>query len=102
MTISVGDYTFNGPYDSTDPIEDRSGVYAIHCHREDKYYLIDVGESAEVKLRLDTHDRKNCWQEECQGTLTYSVKYTPNLQQAGRMEIEQAIRDRFNPPCGKT
>ena len=102
MTISVGDYTFNGPYTSTDSIEDRSGVYAVHCKKEGNYYLIDVGESAEVKSRLDDHERKDCRKRECEGTLTYSVKYTPNLQQAGRMEIEQRIRDQFDPPCGKT
>lgn len=102
MTVKIGDYTFDGPYMSTDPIEDRSGVYAIICKKGDKNYLTDVGESAEVKSRLDTHDRKDCWQRECQGTLTYAVKYTPNLQQAGRMEIEQEIRDNYDPPCGKT
>ena len=102
MTISIGNYTFNGPYSSTDQIEDRSGVYAVHCYREEKYYLMDVGESATPKSRLDTHDRTDCWEEKCQGKLTYAVLYTPNLQQAGRMKIEQEIRDQFNPPCGKT
>lgn len=68
MTISIGNYTFNGPYTSTALIEDRSGVYAVHCYKEEKYRLIDVGESATPKSRLDTHERKNCWRRECQGT----------------------------------
>lgn len=103
MTISVGNYTFEGPYTSTNPIEDRSGVYAVHCYRNEKYYLKDVGESATVKSRLDNHERRDCWARECQqGALRYSVRYTPNLQQQGRMEIEQEIREQFDPPCGKT
>ena len=102
MTVEIAGYTFNGPYTSTDSIGDKSGVYVVASETEDEYYLIDVGESAEVKSRLDTHERKDCWKEECKGTLTYFIKYTPNLQQAGRMEIEQKIRDKFDPPCGKT
>ena len=100
--IEIGDYTFIGPYMSTDLIEDRSGVYAVICIMENKRYLLDVGESAQVKTWLDTHDRRDCWEKNCQGTLAYSVKYTPNLRQKARQEIEQKIRDRFDPPCGKT
>jgi len=101
LTITVGKYTFDGQYLSTDSIEDRSGVYAIHCKKNDKNYLKDVGESAEVKTRLDNHDRKDCWDENCDGSITYAVYYTPNLQQAGRKEIEQEIRNQYNPPCGE-
>lgn len=101
MSIEVGKYTFEGPYTTPEKLEDRAGVYAIHCYRDDKYSLIDVGESATVKSRVETHDRKDCWKRECAGTLMVSVYYTPNLQQAGRMQIEQEIRDQYNPPCGK-
>ena len=65
------------------------------------YYLKDIGESAEVRTRLDTHDRRDCWEEKCDGALTYSVHYTSNLQQAGRKRIEQEVRDQYDPPCGK-
>ena len=99
--VKIGDYTFDGPYASMDRIEDRSGVYAVLCRKEDGYYLIDIGESAQVKTRLDTHDRKDCWKRNCQGTLTYAVYYTPHLQQPGRMEIEQKLRAQYRPPCGE-
>jgi hypothetical protein len=100
MSITVGKHSFDGPYSSTDKLQDRSGVYAIHCHRNDKYYLMDVGESATVKTRVENHDRKDCWQRNCPGSLTFSAYYTPDLHQAGRMEIEQEIRKQFDPPCG--
>ena len=102
MSINVGRYTFEGPYTITDKLEDRSGVYAIHCYKDNKYYLIDVGESASVKTRVENHDRKNCWERNCSGTLAVSVYYTPNLQQVGRIQIEQEIRTQYDPPCGKT
>ena len=102
MGITVGEYTFEGPYTLTGKLEDRSGIYAIHCYRDNKYYLIDVGESATVKSRVENHERKGCWKLNCSGTLTVSAYYTPHLQQTGRMQIEQEIRNEFNPPCGKT
>lgn len=101
MTITVGKYTFEGPYTNTSQIEDKSGVYAIHCLRDGKYFIIDIGESATVRSRLDSHDRADCWKRNCKETLTYSVLYTPNKQQAGRMEVEQELRKQYNPPCGE-
>ena len=99
MSISVGKYTFEGPYTRTNDLENRSGVYAIHCRK--KNYLLDVGESAKVKERIENHDRKNCWTRNCAGTVTVSVLYTPNHRQSGRMAIEQEIRNQYNPPCGE-
>ncbi len=101
MSIKIGNYTFDGPYTSTDMLEDRSGVYAIICQKGDKNYLIDVGESATLKSRVENHDRKDCWIKNCQGTLAVAVYYTPNLQQPGRMAIEQEIRNQYNVPCGE-
>ncbi|MBS1515221.1 MAG: hypothetical protein JSS63_09325 [Bacteroidetes bacterium] len=101
MPITIGNYTFEGPYTSTGMLEDRSGVYAIHCYLNGKYYLIDVGESSEVKNRIENHDRKDCWNEKCNGELTVSVYYTPNLQQAGRREVEQELRNSYSGLCGE-
>lgn len=101
MSITIGKYTFNGPYVTTERLEDRSGVYAIICQRGDENYLIDVGESATVKTRVETHDRSDCWKKNCQGRLAVAVYYTPYMQQSERMAIEQEIRKQYNPPCGE-
>jgi hypothetical protein len=101
MSITIGKYTFDGPYTSTDELEDSSGVYAIICQKEGENHLIDVGESATVKTRVETHDRKHCWEKNCQGTLAVAVYYTPNLRQPGRMTIEKEIRSQYNVPCGE-
>jgi hypothetical protein len=76
-------------------------VYAIHCYRDNTYYLIDIGESEMVKTRVENHDRKDCWSRNCTGTLTVSVLYISNTQQAGRMKIEQELRTQYNLPCGE-
>jgi len=101
MSITVGKYTFDGSYIDTSRLRDNSGIYAIHCNRNGSYYLIDVGESATVKSRIDSHDRADCWERNCTGTLTVSVLYTPNQQQTGRRLIEQELRNQFAPVCGE-
>ena len=101
MSIRIGRYTFEGSYTSTTKLEDRSGVYAILCQKEGNNHVVDVGESATVKSRVDSHDRKDCWKRNCNGTLAVAVYYTPNLQQPGRMAIEQELRQQYDPPCGK-
>lgn len=104
MSINIANWTFDGPYPigETGRLQDRSGVYAILDLRADgKYCIIDVGESSQVKTRVETHDRKGCWQHNRRGTLYVAVLYRPNLQQAGRSAIEQEIRQQYNPPCGE-
>ena len=98
MSILINGYSFDGPYSSTYSLEDRSGVYVILCNSR----LIDVGESAGVRNRIENHDRKDCWERNCSGNISFAVHYTPNLQQSGRMEIEQEIRRSHRDiPCGE-
>ncbi len=101
MTIKIGRYSFEGPYTSVDRLEDRSGVYSILCQQAQEYHVIDIGESSEVKTRVENHDREECWKQSCSGTLAVSVLYTPRKQRSGRMEIEQELRNEYNPPCGE-
>jgi hypothetical protein len=101
MAITIGNNSFEGPFTYSNLLEDRSGIYAILCYTDSKYYLIDVGESATVKTRVENHDRVECWKRKCKGQLTFSVLYTPNKQQVGRKEIEQEIRQKYNFLCGE-
>jgi len=101
MSINIGKYAFEGPYKSMGSLQDKSGVYAILCDGGQNYKLIDVGESATVKTRVEGHDRKDCWKRNCSSTIEYAALYTPNAQQAGRMAIEQEIRKQYQPPCGE-
>ncbi|GAA5335981.1 hypothetical protein YIM730264_20040 [Thermus hydrothermalis] len=103
MSITIVRWTFEGPYPlgETWRLQDRSGVYVILDLHPDGYYCLDVGESAQVKTRVETHDRTDCWRRHRGGALYVAVLYTPNLQQPGRSAIEQEIRRQYNPPCGE-
>lgn len=100
MSLNVSGYVFEGPYTTTGHLLDKSGVYLIVCQNNGKYYPVDVGESATVKSRVEDHERKGCWERNCSSTLAVAVLYTPHLQQAGRQEVEQKIRNQFAFPCG--
>jgi hypothetical protein len=92
-------YQFEGAYTSPDSLKSRSGVYVIWCENKGKWTVLDVGESDNVKERVKNHDRTDCWSRNCSGTIYYSATYTPNLQQAGRMKIEEKIRQLADPLC---
>jgi hypothetical protein len=99
MAIKLGKYSFTGPIASIDKLKDRSGVYAIVCKVESEYFLIDVGESSKVRTRIENHDKKDCWTENCNGQLKIYVHYTTFLKQQGRILIEQELRELFHPDC---
>lgn len=94
-------YQFEGAYLTADSLESKAGVYVIWCKSGDNWNVLDAGEAVDVKERVANHERVNCWTQNCQGTIYYSAIYTPNLQEAGRREIEQRIRDLTHPPCGR-
>lgn len=101
MSIPIGRYTFDGPYSSTSQLQDRSGIYAVLTSSNGQNFtVIDVGESATIKSRIESHDREDCWVRNRSGSLYWAVLYTPGQQQAGRMQIEQELRKLFQPVCG--
>ena len=103
MSIKIGDYNFEGPYDYPDEIidclRDNTGVYAILENLEGKYSILDIGESSRVLTTLENHDGTS-WTKNSNGTLSVAVFYTSNKQPPGRKEIEQELRGNFNLPCG--
>jgi hypothetical protein len=102
MAITICGYSFEGPHQNTSKLLDRSGVYAILTQRADgRYDLLDAGESARVRTRVENHDREACWFRHSQHGVFYAAYYTDGAQQAGRQVIEQLLRNRYNPPCGK-
>jgi len=62
MAIRIGAYSFDGPYASTAQLVDRAGVHVIlTLSWANQYQVVDVGESATVRSRIENHDRKSCW-----------------------------------------
>lgn len=100
MSLCVSGVTFDGPFSSTNDLGDQSGVYLIVCQLDGKYHPIDCGESATVRRRIASHDRRDCWQANAFGQLAFAVHYTPGMQKAERREIESMLRNHYAFPCG--
>lgn len=102
QTINICGYTFEGPYTNTNYLRDASGIYVILDKRGDgKWYVLDVGESGQIKTRIDNHDRKNDWTRSSSGTLGAAILYTSGWSDQQRRNLESEIRDAYNPPCGE-
>lgn len=108
MSITLGPYTFEGPYSTTEGLKDRSGVYVIECalsNRADldgESVILDIGESSRVKSWTDGHERSLCWGQNCSEAgrrLTVSVLYTPGMQKAGRMAVVQELKAHYHTEC---
>ena len=114
MLISILGYDFEGPYPSSDQLENKSGVYVVVDWRDcrisylgnsdivdvDKWpYIIDVGKSRNIKRRLEEyHRRRDCWEQHSGGAYQFAVYYT--AEEDERKDIEDSIRQERNPPCG--
>ena len=100
MSIDIGVYNFEGPFDSTSGLKNESGVYAILGRHSinDCWDIIDIGESGDVKSRVENHDREDCWNAQGYTSLSYAAYYCPKLS---RIIGEGSLRREFNPPCGE-
>lgn len=99
MSITIGNYSFEGPFGNTADLRNNSGVYAILSRRTnaDRYTVIDVGEAGWIQDRVVNHDRHDQWGRNNHGTLAVAALY---CDEAARMRIERELRAQFNPVCG--
>lgn len=100
MSVTLGNYTFEGPYSNTGDLKSLSGVYAIlgRSTAYENWSTVDIGESGDVRDRVTNHDRKGCWNRQGFSSLQVAANY---CGEAERMRIEKELRDQLNPLCGK-
>ncbi len=94
---------WEGPFYSQYGLEKLPGIYLIQCDSgRGAPKILDVGEAEDVRKRIETHDREDCWEEECQdGAITYAAHYMKGSTEEQRREIEQDLRKQLDPPCGE-
>lgn len=98
--MQIGNYNFDGPFQTVEATQDQSGVYVILADAGSHLNVVDIGESARIRTRLATHDRMDCWRRHAINGIKFAVRYMPYVQQPARMEVEQALRAQYNPHCG--
>ncbi len=99
MSIKLHGYEFEGPYKSKSGLKNQSGVYIIYCPTsEGKYKRLDAGESEDLRQRVESHDREECWERNCDSVM-YAAHYVSGAKK--RREIEAKIRKDYKLPCGE-
>lgn len=98
MTIQIGSYNFEGPFSSVDALRNESGVYAIlGGNAPGEHVVLDIGESATLRNRIDSHDRRDQWRQCGYRWLSVAAYYTNTMS---RLLIERELRISYQPRCG--
>lgn len=99
MSIYVLNRVFEGPFKDTFLLRNSPGVYVILGNNGgENWTVIDVGESQDVRQRVERHDRKACWQLQNLANLAVAAHYP--YDEHYRKNLEKEIRSFYNPPCG--
>jgi len=100
MSINIGNYSFEGPFSNPSSLSNKSGVYAVltRATTNDKYSVVDIGESGEVRDRVSDHNRAPCWNRNKKAAgLAYTAYY---CNESTRMKVEAELRGAYKPSCG--
>jgi hypothetical protein len=102
MSIQINNIQFEGPFSSTQYLQNKSGVYVILAqNNSSNYEILDVGESSDIKFRVENHDRQYCWVRSANNRpIAYSAYYTTGSSEETRLRFESNIRHQYNPKCG--
>ena len=104
MSINISGYTFEGPYPCDgNSLQRWPGVYVIlGLNHGNRWEVVDVGESRDIRNRIESHERRACWRAQNLANLSVVVLYTdvPPFNKRWRTRLEARIRREYNPPCG--
>jgi len=92
---------FSSPYE----LEEKSGVFVIATQGFQQPFVLDVGESDNIRFFVLNHERRTFWRRNALGSLLYAAIYTEDadsafLSEFQRQNIEQHIRIFEQPVFG--
>lgn len=99
LTFQKWDYEFDGTYSDTRFLRPEPGVYIIWCDSGNIRTFLDVGESDNVLDRINNHERKDCWFQNCQGIIQHSVVYIADQKE--RRDLVDRIKSAEQMACGE-
>jgi hypothetical protein len=102
-TTKVSGLNFHGPFSSAQPLLNQSGVYVILTRGAlpgSQWQVLDVGESGTLRSRIENHGRRSQWTAHSHGQLSVAALYTQGLPEDKRRQLEQSIRQQYQPLCG--
>lgn len=103
--LTLHDHEFQGPILDPNDLPEADGVYVVTTTKADGgVVLLDCGESGNIRERIASHDREDCWKEHAAGGQLAFFHYVTNDgpdSSFRRGTIEYLIRHNEDLPCGK-
>ena len=99
-SVTIEGYNFDGPFFNVQSLENRTGIYVILDDRPSGLTILDVGESTEIRNRIENHDRSFCWRRCATHRICVAVLYTTGWTTEHRLNLERRIRSKYRPTCG--
>ena len=90
MAFALREYIMEESWIDPEVPENRQGIFVILYKTGDTWSMVDVSEAYDVRSRILSHSQ--CFGSQragSAGSTYYTVTYTPNARQSGRIEIEQ-------------
>jgi hypothetical protein len=104
--LTIGNYPFVCVPLSDADFSDVAAVYVIICVGDNgSWRVLDVGQTGELGNRIDSHERRACWEKNCQGQNIWVCVYqmlSNEYTETDRLDVEKQIRNAYGSiPCGK-
>jgi hypothetical protein len=103
--VTIGGLPFQCVKLSEADFSDIAAIYVILCvDKNGNWTVIDIGQTGELGKRIDTHDRRSCWETNCPNHNIWVCIYkmpTDKYNKQDRLELEKRLRNQYNPPCGE-
>lgn len=104
--MTIGNYDFKGPFLLEEfSYLDKACVYAILCENiNGEFNILYIGQSGEIMTRIDNHNKKYCWENNClYGNLYIAIFETPSSRYTkdDRLAIESELINLYEPICNK-
>lgn len=98
-------YSVSGWFSSPYELEEKPGLYIIATQGFQLPFVLDVGETDNLRFRVLNHERRTFWRRNALGSILYAAIYTedgesPFLSEFHRRNIEQHIRSIEQPVFG--
>jgi len=92
---------FSSPYE----LEEKAGIFVIATQGFQHPFVLDVGESDNIRFCVLNHERRTFWRRNALGSLLYASIHTedadsPFLSEFNRQNIESHIRSVEQPVFG--
>ncbi|MBX9686315.1 MAG: hypothetical protein K2X27_06405 [Candidatus Obscuribacterales bacterium] len=94
MSVLIGAFEFEGPYEDVLHLKEEPGLYAILCESKGEFELVELDETNSLRNCFDSDEytsNMRFWQENSHGKLLAAVHYTPELTRQERFEMKNRL-----------